>query len=374
MSNLLKDIYSVEFYNNFSEIIGEVVPAFDAEKFKKLIFDDIWPSLELKQRMRHTTLALYPFLPKEFHQTAKIIETILKKLRQNNVKEISLEYMFLADYIEVFGINDFDTSVKLIELVTPFTSCEFAVRPFIIKYGDKMIQQMFQWSLHENHNVRRLSSEGSRPRLPWAIALTKLKNNPTPILPLLENLKNDTSEYVRKSVANNLNDIAKDNPKIVIQIAKQWKGQSKETSALIKHGCRTLLKQGNPEILKYFGFADNPKIELSNFKIKTPIVTFGENLEFLFTLHNTDKQTQTVRIEYGLHYLRQNGQLSKKVFKISERQIKSNEKIEINRKQSFKIITTRQFYVGQQKLSLIINGQEREITKFELTNKELSIE
>jgi len=366
MGSLLKDIYSEEFYNSFSEIIGEVVPVFNAEKFKKLIFDDSWHILELKQRMRHTTLALHPFLPKEFHDAAKTIATILERLRQKNIKEVSLEYMFLADYIEVFGINHFDTSVKLMELLTPFTSCEFAVRPFIIKYGNKMIQQMVQWSLHENHHVRRLASEGSRPRLPWAIALPALKKNPMPILQLLDNLKTDTSEYVRRSVANNLNDISKDNPHIVISIARQWKGISYETDAIIKHGCRTLLKQANSEILSYYGLNDYSNLELSNFKIETPKVKICGNLSFSFTLHNQSNNIKTIRLEYAVYYLLNNGKHSKKVYKISERLLKSNESLNIQRKQSFRIITTRKFYAGLHKLSIIINGHEKNIDNFEL--------
>ncbi len=366
MSNLLKDIYSPKFYDKFSDLIGEIIPSFDKEKFTNLIFDKTWESKELKERMKHTTNVLHNFLPSDFEKATTIIEKIITKLRQNKFTETSIEFMFFPDYIETYGIDHFEASVKSIEFVTQFTSCEFAVRPFIIKYGDKMIQQMHNWSLHENHKVRRLSSEGSRPRLPWAIAIHELKKNPTPILSLLENLRNDPSEWVRRSVANSLNDIAKDNPNVVIEIAKQWKGYNKETDSLIKHGCRTLLKQGNTEILELFGLVNNPKIQVKIFKIQTPKISIGESLGFSFTIQNTDEQTLTVRLEYGIHYLRQNGQLSKKVFKISERQIQPSEIIDIQRKQSFKIITTRKFYAGQHKLSLIINGQEREILEFEL--------
>lgn len=366
MSNLLKNIYSPNFYNKFANIVGEIIPSFDIQKFKNLIFDQTWESRELKDRMKHTSNVLHNFLPKDFENATQIIEKIINKLHQSKFTETSIEFMFFPHYIETYGINHFETAVKSIEFVTQFTSCEFAVRPFIVKYGDRMIKQMYDWSFHESHKVRRLASEGSRPRLPWAMAIPALKINPTPILSLLENLKNDPSEYVRRSVANNLNDIAKDNPKVVIEFAKQWKGQTKETDLLIKHGCRTLLKQGNSEVLALFGLENNPKIEVNNFKIHTPTVSIGENLEFSFTIQNSNKQTLTVRLEYGLYYLRQNGQLSKKVFKISERVIKPTEIINIQRKQRFKIITTRKFYVGQQKLSLIINGQEREILEFEL--------
>jgi 3-methyladenine DNA glycosylase AlkC len=367
MSTLLKDIYSKDFYNTFSQILEEVLPAFNKKEFLKSIFDKNWKDKALKERMKHTTFVLHSIFPGDFKKATKTIEQIIQRLRHHKITESSLEFMFLPDYIETYGIDHFDAAVKAIETVTQFTSCEFAVRPFILKYGDKMIGQMHQWSTHQSQHVRRLASEGSRPRLPWAMALPALKNNPKPILPILENLKNDPSEYVRRSVANNLNDIAKDNPDIVINIAKEWKGHSKETDAIIKHGCRTLLKQGHSDILHYFDLSDHPDLKVTNFKVLTPSIKIGESLAFSFLLHNASKQIQTTRIEYGIHYLRNNGQLSKKVFKISERQLQPDEKLEINRKQSFRIITTRQFYTGQQKISIIINGRERDSAPFELT-------
>lgn len=279
---------------------------------------------------------------------------------------MGLEYMFLPDYIETYGINDYEHSVKCMEFVTRFTSCEFAVRPFIVKYGDRMLDQMQRWSLHENHHVRRLASEGSRPRLPWAIALPKLISDPVPLLPILENLKNDPSDYVRRSVANSLNDISKDHPEIVISIAKKWGGLSKETDDLIKHACRTLLKQGNHTILKHFGVSANSNIVISKFIIHTPFVCVGDGLDFSFEVINKDSKNLNLRIEYGVYYLRNNGRHSKKVFKISERQLHPLQKIEINRKQSFKPITTRRFYPGQHQLSIIINGEEKAIRAFEL--------
>ncbi len=366
MSYLLKDIYSETFFNTFSEILGQVIPGFSKETFIRRIFEESWPEKELKERMYHTSFVLKSVLSEDFQQAAAQIEAIINLLRSNGIRENTIEFMFLPDFIEKYGINDFDTSVKTIEMLTQFTSCEYAVRPFIIKYGDKMIQQMLRWSNHENHHVRRLSSEGSRPRLPWAMALPELKKNPAPVLPILENLKNDPSEYVRRSVANSLNDISKDNPEIVIQIAKQWHGNNPETNAIIKHACRTLLKQGNPEMLALYDLTDNPLIVVKDFRILTPVVKTGDYLIFSFTLINTDTQIQAVRLEYGIYYLRQNGQHSRKVFKITEKQMQPNEKTEATYKQSFRIITTRQFYTGQQKLSIILNGQEREIADFEL--------
>lgn len=367
MSSLLKDIYSPAFVERFSGIVKEMVPGFDQRKFARAVFTKDWETKELKARMRHLSVVLKQFMSDDFRKTTTIIEKIITRLRQTGFTGSSVEFMFFPDYIELYGIDHFDASVRSIEFVTQFISCEFAVRPFIIRYGDRMLEQMHEWASHKDHRVRRLASEGSRPRLPWAIALPALKKDPSPILPLLEKLKNDPSDFVRRSVANSLNDIAKDNPDILLAIAANWKGISKETDALIKHGCRTLLKQGHPAILKYYGWGNNPKLTVSGFTIKIPNVKIGGHLEFSFTIANKQRKEQTVRLEYAIFYLRKNGQHTKKVFKISERQFRPGETAIIHRKQSFRIITTKTFYPGLHKLSLIVNGQEQGIAEFKLT-------
>lgn len=358
MSSLLKDLYSPLFYDRLSESLLRTVPSFDKKKFVSLIYTEDFEGKELKERMRHTTLALHQFLPEDFPKAVKLLEMIMNGLRQDGSGEDRLEWMFFPDYIETFGINDFENSIKALEFTTQFVSCEFAVRPFILKYESRMISQMLKWSLHENYKVRRLASEGSRPRLPWAMAIPALKKDPAPILPILENLKSDISESVRRSVANSLNDIAKDRPMIVLDIAKRWKGQSKETDAIIKHGCRTLLKQGHIEILKHYGLAST-NLTVTNFEILTPEVNIGENLEFTFTITNNQPDNQIVRLEYAVYYQKANGQLAKKVFKISEKTFLANEIISFHRKQSFRLITTRKFYSGQHQLSVIVNGAEK---------------
>lgn len=291
----LKDVYSPSFYNNLAECLIEVIPSFDKKKFIKQIFTDAFKQMELKERMRYTSQTLHPYLDKDFGKAAKQLENLVKVLRKKNVGEDGLAMIFLPDYIEVYGIDDFKNAIKSIEIVTQFVSCELAVRPFLLKYFNEMMPVMVQWSLHENYKVRRLASEGSRPRLPWAMAIPTLKKDPTPILPLLENLKNDPSEWVRRSVANSLNDIAKDHPTIVLNLVKQWADISKETDAIIKHGSRTLLKQGHTEILKHFGL-DSRHVTVSNFNILTPNVNIGDSLSFSFTIKNNSKTEQKIRI------------------------------------------------------------------------------
>ena len=362
---LIKDIYSVTFYENFGQTVAEVYPTFNKKQFIDAIYEGDFAQKEWKDRMKHTTIVFHQFIPENFSEAVIIIDKIILNLRKNKFTDGNLAFIFFADYIEIYGIDDFKTSAKAFVSITQFISCEFAVRPFILKYKEKMIDEMTKWSLHENHHVRRLSSEGSRPRLPWAMAIPFLKKDPASILPILENLKNDPSEYVRRSVANNLNDIVKDNPEIVLKIANKWKGQTKETDAIIKHGCRTLLKQGHPEILSHYGL-ESANIELSSFEIKTPIVKIGDYLQFQFHLNNKNEEAKTVRLEYAVHYKKAKGHLAKKVFKISEKIYQPNQLIKVDRNQSFKIITTRVFHTGIHQLSIIINGTESEALNFDL--------
>nr|WP_299339740.1 DNA alkylation repair protein [Allomuricauda sp.] len=366
MPELLKNIYNEQFFEGFLQNVLKVQPNFESESFLNKIYDNDWSNKELKERMRHISTTLKDFLPKEYDEAINTIIALVDYLKKTQ-PGLSFEHMFLPDFIEQYGLDDYETSVRALEKVTQFTSCEFAVRPFIKKYPKAMMKQMLTWSEHEHYAVRRFSTEGCRPRLPWAMALPELKNNPAPIIPILENLKNDTSEFVRRSVANNLNDIAKENPEVVINLAKKWQGVSKNTDWVIKHGCRTLLKQGNPEMMKLFGFGSIKNINIEDFQILTPKVKIGESLEFNFRLLNNNSKDVKIRLEYSVYYQKANGTLSKKVYKISEKEYPKHSATMISRKQSFRIITTRKFHKGQHQLSIIINGKEFEKHSFELS-------
>lgn len=366
MAELLKHMYNKAFFELFTDAFTRVHPNFDTTSFLNALYDAQWEQRELKQRMRHISITLNTHMYDTYEANVSVILSLIEYLESQGVKEKVVEFMCLPDYIAHYGLAHFETSVKAMERITQFTSCEFAVRPFIIKYPDKMIQQMQLWSKHKHHMVRRLATEGCRPRLPWAMAIPDLKANPAPILLILEQLKNDPSETVRRSVANNLNDISKDHPQIVINIAKSWLGNNDETNRLVKHACRTLLKQGQQEVLSLFGFGAVETIALTQFKVKSPKVVIGSNLDFEFQLENTSEKAAKIRLEYGVYYQKANGSLSRKVFKISEKTYPKQSITTIVRKQSFKPITTRKFYAGKHQLAIIINGVEFEKLDFEL--------
>ncbi len=366
MAELLKNIYSETFLNRFSVSLEQILPKFAKEAFVNDVISDNWEEKELKQRMKHIAAVLKTYLYNDYEKDVKTIIQIIHQLRKDGLKEESIEYMFFPEFIEMYGLDYFDISMNAIEEITQFTSCEFAIRPFIKKYPEKTMAIMLSWSNHSSHLVRRFSSEGCRPRLPWAMALPDLKLNPQPILPILENLKNDTSDFVRRSVANNLNDIAKDNPNTVIEIAKRWKGYNKETDWVVKHGCRTLLKKANNEILQLFGFENEVNCTITKFQIHSDTIKIGDNLEFSFEFINNTNKAQKLRVEYAIYYMKANDKWSRKLFKITENTYNNDVVYTFKRKQSFRNLTTRKHYSGNHKIAIIINGNEIAEKEFEL--------
>jgi len=387
MPEPFKNLYNEDFYLTLAVHLKKCLVEFNEQKFMALMLCDNFDQLELKERMSHTKEVMHQFMPTDFVKAADVLIELITSLTQSGIKEGSVEYMFLPEYIETYGIEHYQTSVNAFEKITQFTSAEFAVRPFLIKYSEKMLAQMLLWSKHSHYLVRRLASEGSRPRLPWAIALQEYKTEAKPLLPILHNLVDDPMEIVRRSVANNLNDIAKDNPDVVIEFAKgylareslitQDKDVSNQTSnqdfnkvmdirqRTIKHACRTLLKQACPDILALFGY-DSTDIDLVEFEVLTAQVALGAEAKFTFSLKNNSTKEKKVRLEYGLYFMKKNGQLSKKVFKISERILAANELHQVQRKQSFKAISTRVYHLGKHQVSIILNGKEFAPKDFEL--------
>jgi 3-methyladenine DNA glycosylase AlkC len=366
MAEPLKNIYSPVFFKQFCIVLNKVIPNFNTKLFVADIYDKDWENKELKQRMKHIAQTLNNSINLPFRDSITLVLKVVAYLKNEHQTEQSFTYLFLAEFIEMFGQNDTDIALKAMEEITQFISCEYAIRPFIIKYPDKAMKKMLVWSTHKNKNVRRLSSEGCRPMLPWAMALPALKKDCSPIIPILENLKNDPSEYVRKSVANNLNDIAKNHPHKVIELVKKWQGISAQTDWILKHGCRTLLKKGNEETLVLFGLSNKIKCEIANLKIEQNEITIGDDLLFSFELKNLEKQAAKLRLEYAIYYVKMNGKNSRKIFQLSTKIYQPKETYFFSKKQSFKNLTTRKHHTGLHKIAIIVNGVECAIADFNL--------
>ena len=365
MPDLLKDSFNLESLRESALTIQSVYESFQVESFLEFVNDDTWEELELKGRGRKTTLGLGKYLPENYEEALAVIDKVVE-----NCSSGFMGFCF-PDFVEVYGQDDenWDLSINALERYTSFWSSEMAVRPFIIKHEERMMAQMLAWAKHKNENIRRLASEGCRPQLPWAQALPKFKKNPSPILPILEQLKMDSSLFVRKSVANNLNDISKTHPELVASIAKDWYGKNEYTDWIVKHGCRTLLKKGNRDVLAIFGFQNVDAIDIKDFALGKTSVFIGEGMTFSFTLL-TEEATK-VRLEYGIDYVKANGKRNRKIFQISEISLKKGEKKSYTKEHSFADLSTRIHYPGLHSITLIVNGVEQGTLDFELMRKNL---
>ncbi|MEQ8623859.1 MAG: DNA alkylation repair protein [Vicingaceae bacterium] len=365
MAEALKEVYTKAFFEQLLSTFQKVLPSINKEGFLEKIFTPSWKKLELKARISHIAEVMQHCLPANFKQAVPYLINLTEELERNGVKG-GYEHLFIPEYIEKKGLNEEKIALNCIEKVTQFVSCEFAIRPFITQNQQSVMSQLYKWSKHPNENVRRLASEGCRPRLPWSAALINFKKDPTPILHILENLKSDNSLYVRKSVANNLNDISKDHPELFLQLANRWKGKNEHSDWIVKHAARTLLKSGNARAMQLFGYAANHKLSIKDFNLASTSIQLGEQVNFSFLLENKVNQPLKVRLEYGIYFKKQSGANTRKVFKISERNINPKEQLRVQKAHFIKAISTRKYYAGEQFISLIINGVELDQLAFEL--------
>lgn len=351
----LKDSFNRDSYRIGASAVKAVYAAFPVEDFLDTTIDGTWEGLELKARWRKATLGLGEHLPESYRDALAIIDLVVA----SDPMGASVLGFSFPDFVEVFGCDDahWDASVSALERYTAYWSAEFAVRPFIIRNEERMMAQMLAWAEHGSEHVRRLASEGCRPQLPWAQSLPSFKKDPTPIIPLLEKLKADPSAYVRKSVANNLNDISKTHPKLVVGLAQDWYGIDDRTDWIVKHGCRTLLKKGDRDALSIFGYGDAAAIDVSDFTLDASSATIGDHVTFSFTISSSIETK--VRLEYGIDFVKSKGKRNRKVFQISETTLGKGESRQYRKSHSFADLSTRKHYPGNHTITLIVNGTER---------------
>jgi 3-methyladenine DNA glycosylase AlkC len=340
------------------------IGGFDRRAFESAILADL-SSLELKQRGLLIADHLHRVLPADPTARYAVIRAMLHPdddagtVRQSDHDGIcGWGMMPLCAVVGRHGLADFEGSLSLLREMTKRFSSEFDVRYFLLADQVRALKIIGGWVSDPNRHVRRLVSEGTRPRLPWAMRIPALVADPAPILPLLEALRDDPDDYVRRSVANNLNDIAKDHPGLVATLTKTWlRGASAERKRLLRHASRTLIKQGHPAALQAFGLGP-PQIELVRFALAARSVTLGGALVFAVDLRSIAASAQPLVIDYVLHFKKANGALSAKVFKWKTLRLAPGESAAMKRAHPIRVITTRRYYAGEQALSLRINGKD----------------
>lgn len=359
MAEPLKNMYDRPFFEAFAEKIKPVYPAFDSEAFVSDCMGDGWESLELKERIRRISVMLGRHLPGNYNAAIAVLLAV-------STECTGFAYLFFPDFVEVFGMQGehWNLSMKALESFTPKSSAEFAVRPFLLNDPGRMMEQMTEWARHPDEHVRRLASEGCRPRLPWGQSLPVFKRDPAPVLALLETLKADPSLYVRKSVANNLNDIAKDHPGTVIETARRWKGSHPHTDWIIRHGCRTLVRKAIPEALELFGYAGDdsgdggPLIAEAQITVLPGAAEIGGECELTYSIRVRNGEAAKIRIEYGIYFVKSGGKSSRKLFLLSDKQVSGGTVLTGSRRHRWADLTTRRHYPGVHRMVLVVNGRE----------------
>lgn len=353
-----------------AEQISVVYPKFDTENFHNEVVA-AFSALELKARIEHIRTCLRKYLPQDYEMAVNIILAALpaplnEQLSDNDFGDFI--YAPYNDFVAHYGCKKEYVlfSLSALKEMTKRFSAEDSIRYFLNAFPHETLSVLAKWSKDTNYHVRRLCSEGSRPKLPWA---QKINISVEDALPLLHNLYTDKTRYVTRSVANHLNDIAKIQPDLVLRTLKIWKQSQQQTpdemNFITKHALRTLIKNGNQEALALMGFGDSQNLTLSQLQFDEK-VKVGEALTFSFIIHSLE--AKDVAIDYILHFQSKQGTLSnKKVHKLKAFSAAANCHTEVCKRHVFRPnMTTRQLYAGTHKVEIQVNGSVLAAFLFEL--------
>lgn len=346
----LKNWFNAARYRQIADLLADVQPGFNRKRFLAVATAGL-DELTLIQRVRRATEACHATLPADFRRAIVPLKRIAPHVQHGFVG------IFLPDFVGQHGHAHYEESMEALKFFTPFSSAEFAIREFLKRDLARTLAVMERWSRDENEHVRRLASEGSRPRLPWSFRLEALVTDPSLAASILENLRADPSLHVRKSVANHLNDISKDHPDWMLARLKSWDLAHPHTQWIAKRAARTLIKAGHKPALTLFNFGGKPVVKLTEFKVTPTRLKLGQTLEFSFTLTSTARKPQSLAVDYVIHYVKSSGGSSAKVFKLRELPLTAGETQVIRKRQTIRDFTTRKHHAGRHRVEIQINGR-----------------
>jgi 3-methyladenine DNA glycosylase AlkC len=366
MAEPFKNLINAETVRNTRKHLSRAWPAFDGKRFEKLATTGL-DALELKARVQHLRSALEATLPKTFSDAAEVIEASLASMQgstnDEGTPQASADGLAgwavwpLADYVAHCGLADPRRALAALHALTQRSTAEFSIRPFIEHHPERAFDTLMQWTTDPSPHVRRLVSEGSRPRLPWGAQLKGLMADPSPTFALLQALQDDPSAYVRRSVANHLNDIAKDHPALLAQWLEQHLPEAPaERRALLKHASRTLIKKGDARVLKAWGLGQRFKGEVA-LALSHRKLAIGDSLTLTATLQSSSARAQKLVVDYAVHHLKANGQTTPKVFKGWTLELAPHVTRVLSKRHSLRVITTRQYHAGQHAIDIRVNGE-----------------
>lgn len=369
----LKTFFSRSLVRRLAADVVRVHPGFPEQSFVKAACSGL-DRLELLDRGRHISRALGAHLPPAYPQAmAVLLRSLGPEHATDELVGVGMAPFFYLPHV-VFvaerGLEHFDLSMRAQYELTKRFSAEASIRPFIARYPERTLAVLRKWTRDENAHVRRLVSEGTRLRLPWAARVSWLDENPERVVELLELLKDDASTLVRRSVANNLNDLGKVRPDLLIRTCAAWlEGASPERRALVEHALRSAVKRGHADALYLLGYGEGASVSLESVRFDPPRVAIGGRVSMSFALRSTSREAQDLLVDVAVHFVKARGDTAAKVFKVRRIVLPPRGRAELQATFSLAVHTTRVPRPGTHAVDVILNGQARRAGSFEVTAK-----
>jgi 3-methyladenine DNA glycosylase AlkC len=372
MAEAFKNLINPQTVQAVAHHLHRVWPAFPRSRFEQLALHGL-DELEFKARAVHLSHALQACMPDDFLRTADLLQASLKAVPppvfdhdpDDDLGSLSTDDTGLGgwalwafgDYTARCGLEQPERALALLHALTQRFTAEFAIRPFIVAHPERVYATLAQWQHDPSAHVRRLVSEGSRPRLPWGLRLQQLVKDPSPTLPWLRHLQDDPSAYVRRSVANHLNDIAKDHPELLSSwLDAHLPGATLQRQRLLRHASRSLIKAGHPGVMNAWGLGQ-PFSGQATLTACPQRVRIGESVDLSVHLCSQSAHTQALEMDLRVHHVKAKGHTSPKTFKGKRLQLAPGEHMNWQRQHSFVPISTRRYHPGAHRIELLLNGK-----------------
>ena len=368
MAEQLKNFFDAEVVRSIARDLRGACPAFRERAFIDQCMTGL-DDLELIARGWHIAEAMHQHLPRSFAAAAEILIASLGPEHVDGESSGMAPFRYLPHvlFVQKYGLEDFEIAMRAQYELTKRFSAESSIRAFLVRHPERTYARLVEWARDGNVHVRRLVSEGTRPRLPWAPRLRAFQQDPRPVIALLEMLKDDPERYVQRSVANNLNDIGKDHPDLAVEVCRRWSVGAKPGRAwIVKHALRSLVKQGHGGALALMGAGAFPKVAIDNVRLSPSNVTLGGRLRLSFDIVSTARKPQTLLVDYAVHFVKANGTTKRKVFKLRRLDLPAGGRMQLASTVSFADLTTRRHYPGKHRLEALINGAVHPLAAFEL--------
>lgn len=367
MSNL-KDLFDERSVRAIARELRSAYPRLDERGFARDCLAGL-ADLELTGRASRIADVMHRHLPQPFPEAARVIVASLgpELARSDAFGLVPLQYMPHVFYVAKHGLDHFEDAMTAQYELTKRFSAEFSIRPFLTRHADATLRRLRAWAADPNVHVRRLVSEGTRPRLPWAPRLRAFQQDPGPVIDLLELLKDDPERYVQRSVANNINDISKDHPTLAADLCRRWlDGAPPGRRWIVGHALRSLVKKGDRGALGALGFGEAPSVEIARVSLSPRPVKLGGELRFAFEIASTAPRDQELLVDCAVHFVKANGSTRPRVFKLRKLVLPPSGRAEVTGKVSFEEMTTRRHYPGRHRIDALVNGVAHPLGQFDV--------